>query len=579
MSEPMLNAEVSGSSPKLQQVRYVNVLPQGKQGDYTQNNRVDFMPDPVTAPYFDGAQSYLNIRVRNTSNFEQGNSASAPTANPPICFPAHVGVNALINRCVERSKDGVVIEDIEAYNQITGIAQSYSHDSDVFPTLSRISGVAGRTCEPMNQTIDNLGVNYFLPNGALNASSNTITGGNEGVSASFCVPVQTGLMSAFGFQKDSFGNLSRQHHVVPNLDVGGLHLQFFLEKNNVALQTMYSKFYKETTINGTAVVEEYAKYPLESHSAVKTGTQILLDTSVCDTSKVVNDVPYDPSMCVFRVGAILSDGTDQRVITSVKTDQGASSNQIEIEVDVAFSAGDGAVNVQLGAINRNYVIDKIELKLLLTIPDDQTLRMIRSQMARGISFTSMQLYKQSTAQQLKNAVIDIPEALTRAQAILAVPCQQDDLEAVDIFNSYIYTRPDALLPIGGNTNNYTYQWQIENLLLPNLAVDTNSKTNNQNDNSIFFNQQVMALRHLIEVKALADAPKVRKSEDVDLELPYFLPVSLSPRGVSYDLVNSAPQLRITNSASGADIKAKLFHIHCVHTRILTATDGGVEVAF
>lgn len=579
MSEPMLNAEVSGSSPKLQQVRYVNVLPEGKQGDYSQNNRVDFMPDPVTAPYFDGAQSYLNIRVRNTSTFQQGNSASSADAVPPLCFPAHIGVNALINRCVERSNDGVVIEDIEAYNQITGITQSYSHDSDVFPTLSRISGIAGRTCEPLNQTIDNLGVNYFLPNGELNASSNTITGGGVGVSASFCVPVQTGLMSAFGFQKDSFGNLSKQHHVVPNLDVGGLHLQFFLEKNNVALQTMYSKFYRDTTINGSAIVEEYAKYPLENHASVKTGTQILIDTAVCDTSSVVNDVAYDPSMCVFRVGQLITDGTDTRKITSVKTNQGGSSNQIEIVTDVAFSAGDGAINVQLAPITRNYVIDKIELKLLLTIPDDPTLRMIRSQMARGISFTSMQLYKQSTASQLKNAVIDIPEALTRAQSLLAVPCQQDDLEQVDIFNSYVYTRPDALLPVGGNTNNYTYQWQIENLLLPNLAVDTNVATNNQNDNSIFFNQQIMSLRHLIEVKALADAPKVRKAEDIDLELPFFFPVSLSPRGVSYDLVNSAPQLRITNSGNGADIKAKLFHIHVVHTRILTASDGGVQVAF
>ena len=284
-------------------------------------------------------------------------------------------------------------------------------------------------------------------------------------------------------------------------------------------------------------------------------------------------------MCVFRVGQLITDGTDTRKITSVKTNQGPSANQVEIVVDVAFSAGDGAINIKLANITRSYVIDKIELKLLLTIPDDQTLRMIRAQMARGISFTSMQLYKQSTASQLKNAVIDIPEALTRAQAILAVPCQQNDLELVDIFNSYIYTRPDALLPAGGNTNNITYQWQIENVLIPNLAVETNSKTNNQNDNSIFFNQQVMALRHLIEVKALADAPKVRKSEDVDLELPFFVPVSLSPRGVSYDLVNSAPQLRITNSASGADITSKLYHIHVVHTRILTASDGGVEVSF
>ena len=575
----MMDAEIEGSNPKLQQVKYVNVLPEGKLGDYTQNNRVDFMPDPITAPYFDGAQSYINIRVRNTSTFDQGNSGSSADAVPPLCFPAHIGANALINRMVVRAKENnMVIEDLEAYNMVTGIQQSYSHDSDVFPTLSRITGVAGRTCEPMNQTVDNLGVNYFLPNGELNASSNTITGGGEAVNATFCLPVNSGLFSAFGFMKDSFGNLAKQHHVVPNLDVGGVHVQMFLEKNNVALQTMYSRFYKAVVVNGSNCVEEVGKNPFDDHASVKAGTQILINEAECDTSLTVNDVAYDPSMCVFRVGQLVTDGTDTRKIVSVKTNQG-TGKQIEIEVDVAFSAGDGPINIKLANVTRSYVIDKIELKLLLTIPDDSTVRMIRSQMARGISFTSLQLYKQSTASQLKNAVIDIPEALTRAQAIVAVPCQQDDLEALDINNSYVYCRPDALLPVGGNTNQVSYQWQIENQLLPNLAVDTDSKTNAQSDNSIFFNQQVMALRHLIEVKALADSPKVRKSQDVDLELPFFLPVSLSPRGVSYDLVNSAPQLRITNSANGADIKAKLYHIFVIHTRILSASDAGVQVQF
>ncbi len=206
------------------------------------------------------------------------------------------------------------------------------------------------------------------------------------------------------------------------------------------------------------------------------------------------------------------------------------------------------------------------------------MRMIRAQVQRGISFTSVQLYKASTAEGLRNAVIEIPEALTRAQSILALPCQQNNLESLDLNNSYIYTRPDDA--VGTSDNNTTYQWQIQNVLIPNLAVETDLATNNANDNSIYFNQVVMALRHLIRVSALGDNPEVNKEQDIDIELPFFYPVSLSPRGQSFNIIDSAPQLRLSNSSTTpANIFAKLYHIHVVHTRILKSTDMGASISF
>mgnify|MGYP003660358678 FL=1 len=115
MSQPPqpMDANLEGSNPLLQQVKYVNLLPEGKVSGYTQNNRVDFRPDPATCAYFDGKQSYLNIEVTNTSTFQQGNSATAATAKPPLCFPAHVGANAMINRLLIRANEnGQVIEDL-----------------------------------------------------------------------------------------------------------------------------------------------------------------------------------------------------------------------------------------------------------------------------------------------------------------------------------------------------------------------------------------------------------------------------------------------------------------------------------
>jgi hypothetical protein len=563
-----MDANLEGSNPKLQTIKYVNVLPENKVGNYKELNRVDYKPSPSTIPYFDGKQSYLHVEVQSDCSFAQGNSANPPTAAPPVCFPAHIGANALINRCLVRSSDnGVVLEDIEAYNMLNGIKNAYTNDSDVFKTLGRITGVAGRTPCEANQGIDNLAVNYFLPNGE-NATGNLVTGGGTSVEAQFALPIETGLFSAF----------SGQHHAVPNLDVP-IHLQFFLEKANVALQVMSSRFHRNVTINGTACVEEVYQSPLTNHAAVKAGTEITLDTSVCETDLVVNDDAYVSNMCAFRVGQMLTDGTDHRVITAVEMNTGAGNNQIKITTDIAFSAGDGAINVKLADIARAYTINKIELKLLTTIPDPSTMKMIRSQMARGVSFSSVQLYKLSTASQLVNSVIEIPEALTRVMSLLAVPVQQDNLESKDIDNSYVYCRPDSNLPGGANNNNTTYQWQIQNTLIPNLSVETKGATNVKSDNSIYFNQVVMALRHLVDVKALADNPLCNKTTDVDIELPFFYPVSLSPVGQSFNIIDSAPQLRINNSGTGADITAKLYHVFAIHTRIMKSSEMGAEIQF
>ena len=104
-----MDAQLEGSNPKLATVKYVNVLPENKIGDYRENNRVDYRPAPTTIPYFDGAQSYLHIEVQSDCTFAQGNSGNPSTAAPPVCFPAHVGANSLINRCLVRSSDNGVV--------------------------------------------------------------------------------------------------------------------------------------------------------------------------------------------------------------------------------------------------------------------------------------------------------------------------------------------------------------------------------------------------------------------------------------------------------------------------------------
>jgi hypothetical protein len=224
-------------------------------------------------------------------------------------------------------------------------------------------------------------------------------------------------------------------------------------------------------------------------------------------------------------------------------------------------------------INRSYEVNKMELKLLVTIPDQPTMRMIRSQMSRGISFTSVQLYKISTASQLKNSVLDIPESLTMCKSMLCLPCNQANLESLDVANSYLYCKADS-------QNNTKYQWQVQNTLIPNLAVDTNFATNAKSDNCIFFGQTSMALRHLLKVQSLGDSPAVDKTTDRDLGLVFFYPLSLAPSGRSFNLIDSAPQLRVENNAAVvANIPAQLFHNYVIHERILRSSEMGASVQF
>ena len=88
---------------------------------------------------------------------------------------------------------------------------------------------------------------------------------------------------------------------------------------------------------------------------------------------------------------------------------------------------------------------------------------------------------------------------------------------------------------------------------------------------------------MIGVKALGDhqlrgniaCETVPRLGDV-LTNPYCFPLPLAPNGVSYNLMESDPQLRITNV--GAAPTAKLHHIFINHTRKMTANDSGVVVS-
>jgi len=160
---------------------------------------------------------------------------------------------------------------------------------------------------------------------------------------------------------------------------------------------------------------------------------------------------------------------------------------------------------------------------------------------------------------------------------MVAPVQTEKIGLDSGLNSLLYPQPDSYY--SGNSNNYSYIWMVRNILIPNRELRLSNTTQDtvQNDNPTFFNQQVMALRPMKEVRALGDY-EINDDKD-ELSNPFFIPILLTPVGSSFDLVDTDPQLRITNSESGtpADILAKLQHVYINHTRKLVANDMGVQV--
>jgi len=553
------------NNPKLQSVNYVTILPEGKTSGYKPEQQVDFKIDPIQFPYIDGKQSYLLLNVEPTGTF----SNTSATADVPLMFVPNQGANSLVNRLTCRVNDGTgkIIEDREAYNMYNGLMNSYSHDSDVFPALAKVEGVTGRNSHQINRTIDNVNNTYFYPLPDTATTTNTAAGGASLLAQnSFVIPIQLGLFSAF----------AGQHHAVPNIDIGGCHLTYYLEKANRCLQTLCHKFYVTDAVNGVQADHVNAvEFTASIDIAFTSTTEFNVKTSECNCNLSIGDEPWTIDMCAWRVGMPMKIGSNNAVAL-IDTIEIGAGGQIKVTLDQAIGAvGDDTIAPDTIS-KRDYNITKVELRVLNTQPDPATMKDIARAVMRGINFNSTQLYKISTASALKNAVIDIPESLTKCLSLYALPCQQGNLDSVDDQNSYNWTRPDSVL--NNNDNDYTYQWQVRQVLIPNLAVETNKKVDNKNDNVIYFNQQLMAMRPMHQVRSLGDNKINATKNNLELNNPYFFPLLLAPMGSSFDLIDSAPQLRCEN-ADSADTTAKLYHVFVNHVRMLKGSEAGVEVEF
>jgi len=548
----------------LANVRYSSILPLGKTGDYSEEQKIQFEIPPDIG-YVDGKQSYVYMEVENNSTLTDGTSS----AHIPVMLQPHLGASALVRRMQLTSRNGVELEDIDGYNTYVGMLNSYTHDRDEYQAMGLVEGVVGHSAKKANRSVLNPAVHYFSPQPDTEKTDGEAIGGNVAITASFCMPIHLGLFSGLG------DNDEKQAY--PNLPIGGSILNLYLEQAKVAMCEMASSFYRQSSDGDTEYNFKDAteKVDVDDYTAGDTAIKVKLTTHDFDSDAPQfqqKEEQYGAAVSVYKQGSRLTlyNGvavSEVVVVKDVKIDSG--TGQLELELTAALGNTVAGGTVAYSAITPAFNISKVELRVLETIPSDP--QALRVAVNNGINYKSVLLNKLSQASALKNSILNIPASMTRALSIFTAPCIQDDLETftgAGAINSLVYPQLEASLT-------FDYQYQVRQFLIPNRKVSIANVSNNANDNAILYQQLQMAFRPVQEARCLNDT---LNGETDPLSNPVCIPLLLAPVGSSYRLLDSEPQLRYTSS-DASNTKAKLFHIYVNHVRTLkaNANTGAVEV--
>jgi hypothetical protein len=581
---------MSQAKSLLSSVRYSSIRPDNKTTGYVPGDRAEFTI-PTDMPYIDGKQSYLYLEVRNTSQYANVDDGTVINIPAPTMFYPHIGAASLFERMTLNDLNGKALEDLEASNMVRGVLNAYGHDDDEYETMAKVEGVShhcpikrNRLCgDPRNCT-------HYPPGyEAKNDDDESILAGvPQALTTQYCLPLPFGLFSAY----------AGEHQVYPNLDIGGSKINLYLDTPERALTSMTQRFVS-TDVNDKLVVSYFGyDEPVACDNIADPDPdqldKIFITRTICDTT-VGGTTGTDFKSMLFREGASVyitftssiggapaAVAHVTRTITEVAYDvaAGGGANQVRITFDEDLPEPTAntditAISVRLSDITPNYEIDRIELRVLETLPSNT--QQISAAVRKGINYMTYQLTKHSTPAQLKNQVLNIPSALTRALSMLVVPVVSNGMDDFDN-NSLMWCQQEDL-------NTADYQFQITDNLIPNRPVLVNKVSNTKNDNQIYYQQLAMAFKPVGELRALGDALFgddfiVRDGATLlqrELALPFVYPILLAPTGQSYKLLDSEPQLRINHSSVIAT-GAKLHHCVVFHVRTLNKAGDLNEIS-
>jgi hypothetical protein len=533
-------------SQTLANVKFSSILPLGKTSNYVEREKLQFSI-PSRYMYLDGKQSYLYLEVDNTSVFT-GTAISCP-----VVYQPHVGVSALAERIqlqdLPTSHD---LEDIDGYNTMVGIMNSYGNDTDTFDQMGKVEQVTAHNPRPEHRSISKPYNQYFVGSVDDTTISDEINSSNVAMTASSCMPIHLGLWS--NFEQD-------EHKVYPNGLIGGSRLNIYLEQAKVALCEPGNEF---KVVEADGSLSTNGKNITELVDLEATTAADVVITVVTGECSMANT---NPSNISYRIGMPINVYTDAGatldVATTIKSVQTSGANLVLGLAD-AIVTGGVTPSFKVDDITFGFSIKKAELRVLETTP--LNVNEIAKSMASGINYKTVQLNKLSSPASLINTILDLPAVVDRGNSILVAPCASNGLDSSNESNTRLYPQQE-------DNNTYNYQYQIKNYLIPNRSVLINKNLNTQSDNTIFYQQLTMAMRTFMETRCLNDGLSPGLPE---LANPLVIPLQLAPTNTSFRLVDSEPQLRITNGTSGNTL-AKLFYVFTIHTRKLISSPDGISV--
>lgn len=563
----MSDTVISEESPKLkttiQMAKYVSILPKNKTSGYGPSERLEYDLNPENA-FIDGKASYVVLEVENRSSFKSGSSLNVPYP----CMPyAHLGGHAIFKDVKFEDLNGRQIERSEQYPLDVMMLKSYGLDDDEREVLAKVEGIQGNN--PFDQkclissTASNKG--YLRPFFDTDPSTgnflDTCSNVASAITAQYCLPIHLG----------SFSNLDQAHEVLPNLPLKGTRLTFDLASGNEVFQTLSSQLYtglnKKQAVSATSYLDG----------------NITNADSFFGLSNVVCNTEYQPlSEFVYSVGqkVLIKDSTntiEEHEIVNVEFNVGPNLDQVSIELDGNITGQTGTAQIKLSEPKYDYLITKCELRVLNVVPDMETIKQVAKQVQNvGYNITSISNSKLSRVANLKETILDLPVNFKRALSIMIAPVRSDlinlsDWKSVDNgqggFNGLAYPFYNINVPI-------SYQYQLKNILTPDRPITYISNDSILSDNVLHFNNISQALSPLMNVKTLGNSkydaffnPIVR-----DLSCPFFFPLKLAPKGLSLDLLNIEPQLRISVN-DPSDSPNILFYIKTIHTRRIQSSEN------
>ena len=526
-------------------VKYSSILPDGKTGNYTAKEKIQFTIPPRYA-HIDGRQSYLRVEVDATCS-QAGADANL---NFPCVFPRHVGGSVLFSRVgFNDIPRGLSIENVEGYNTYVGIMKSYSNDTDMYGPQDMTERCGSHTNKPCNRTSQNPALYYFNDMPEID-SGESLIGGNTAITGTCVLPIYLGMWSRM--EEDA-------HEVLPNLEIGGTQLELYTEMNDVVLSSISHGFH---VLQNGAIVENNLELTDNVHcTSTNTSEVVIVRSNVCNLSISGTTVRE----CGYRVGMRVDASQDaahtvpltgDAVVTITKIQEVGNFLHITLS-EAATNTGD--CFLRCIPFTFSYNIRSIELRVLETQASDP--QMLRQKLMKGINYKTTSLEKISQASGLLNAVIDLPAVNERALSVYVAPCVQSSLNVSGPSNS----RLNPQIPV---TQKPSYIWSIKNILIPNREIQVSKNVNEASDTTLYYKQIEMAMRPQFTTRSLNDCAEDPVGQEMDQ--PFFYPLLLAPKGSSYRLIDSEPQLRIVSEVAP---DAQLYYAFTNHVRTLKAEDN------